>query len=79
MYVEDPVQKVTAPNYPQKQTVDPAASDSDTLKDSAVTACTIHVDYEEELQQHDSRPSSTPKLNGCDLILSTRKQISEQA
>jgi len=36
------------PKRPLKQTVDPAAANSDTLVDSAVTVYPIYIDYEEE-------------------------------
>jgi len=43
--VEDPVEKMlAAPNRPQKQTVDPATSNSETLVDSAVTVYQVNVD-----------------------------------
>ena len=42
---EDHVQNMQAvPNRPQKATVKPAASSSDTLIESAVTVCPIHID-----------------------------------
>jgi len=37
-----------APNCPQKQTVDPAASNNDTFIDFDVTVYRIHTDHEEE-------------------------------
>jgi len=39
----------TALNRPQKETVDPAASISDTLIDSAVAICPIYTHHEDEL------------------------------
>jgi len=36
----------------KKQTVDPEASNSDTIVDSAVSAYSTHVGYEEEWVQH---------------------------
>jgi len=43
--VEDPVEKMlAAPNRPQKQTVDPATSNSETLVDSAVTVYQVNID-----------------------------------
>jgi len=47
--IEDPVQKMlVVPNRPRMQTVDLAASNSDTPVDSATTVYPIHVDCEEE-------------------------------
>ena len=47
--VEGPVQKVQAvPNRPQKAKVGPAASNRNTLVDSAVTAYPLNIDHEEE-------------------------------
>jgi len=47
--LEDPVQKMlVVPNRPRMQTVDLAASNSDTPVDSATTVYPIHVDCEEE-------------------------------
>jgi len=64
-----------APNRCKKQTVDPVASNSDTL-DSAVNVYSIDIEYEEEYT-HPCR-SPTPTVNGCDLTPPTRTQTSEQ-
>jgi len=48
-----PIQNMQAvPNRPQKQTVDHAASNSNTFVFSAVTVHPIHVNYEEEQWEH---------------------------
>ena len=48
MYAEDLAEKMQAVlNRRQRQTVNPAGANSDTLVDSAVTVHRIHTDYEE--------------------------------
>jgi len=50
------------PNCPQKQTVDPAASNNDTFIDFDVTVYPIHTDHEEEWWQH--KPLSEANTRG---------------
>ena len=62
----------------KKRTVDPAASKSDTLINSAVTVYPVHIDYEEEWWKHKPLSKSNTQVNGCDLISSTRIHTSQQ-
>ena len=60
-----------------EQTVNPAASNSDTLVDSAVTVYLIYIDYEEDRRQRKPLLESNTAY-GCDLTLPTQTQTSEQ-
>jgi len=63
----------------KKQTVNLAASNSDTIVDSAVTAYRIHIEYVEEGWQHKPLSYQHPRwMNGCKLTPPTRTHNSEQ-
>ena len=59
----------------KKQTVDPAASNSDTLIDSVVPVYLTELDYDEEWWQHTPLLQSTPTVNVSDLTPLTRSKF----